>query len=75
MAESPVFVHSLFRSGSTYIYNAFQKVETPASFFCFQEPLNELVVAMRDAPERLEKGQEGEGETQRKLRHPPMKRG
>ncbi|MGN6550811.1 MAG: hypothetical protein ACTHJ3_13085, partial [Pararhizobium sp.] len=38
----PLFCHSLFRSGSTYMFSLFRKHES--GFTCFQEPLHEEVI-------------------------------
>ncbi len=35
-----IFVHSLFRSGSTYLFQVFRR--SPAGYWCYQEPLHEL---------------------------------
>lgn len=35
----PVMIHSLFRAGSTYIFNVFRRSD--AGFWCYQEPLHE----------------------------------
>jgi hypothetical protein len=34
-----IFIHSLFRSGSTYIFNVFRR--SAERYWCYQEPLNE----------------------------------
>jgi len=51
MTARPIFVHSLFRSGSTYIFEAFRR--SRAGYWCYQEPLNEFVRHAADAPDRL----------------------
>lgn len=35
----PVMIHSLFRAGSTYIFNVFRR--SSAGYWCYQEPLHE----------------------------------
>jgi len=62
---SPIFIHSLFRSGSTYLFNAFRR--SAGGYWCYQEPENELLISLNDEPEKLL--QSGE-ETANALRHP-----
>lgn len=47
----PVFVHSLFRSGSTYLWEVFRR--SGLGYRCFQESLHELAVAAKDDPDVL----------------------
>ena len=65
----PIFVHSLFRSGSTYVFNAFRR--STAGYWCYQEPLNEYVRHVASAPERL---LEIDGHDASLLRHPLLER-
>lgn len=65
----PIFVHSLFRSGSTYVFNAFRRAT--AGYWCYQEPLNEYVRHVASAPERL---LEIDGHDASLLRHPLLER-
>jgi hypothetical protein len=51
MSGGPIFVHSLFRSGSTYMFGVFRR--SGAGYWCYQEPLNEFVRHAADAPGRL----------------------
>jgi hypothetical protein len=51
MNDNSIFIHSLFRSGSTYVFGAFRR--SAAGYWCYQEPLNEYVRHVADAPERL----------------------
>jgi len=46
-----LFIHSLFRSGSTYVWNAFRR--SPKGYWCYQEPLHETVLALEKAPMEL----------------------
>ena len=62
----PIFIHSLFRSGSTFLFNAFR--DSAAQYFCYQEPFNEFLLVARNDPEKL---LEEHGKT---LRHPKMKK-
>jgi len=64
---APVFIHSLFRSGSTYIFNVFRR--SKSGYWCYQEPLNEHLTHAALEPDKLiEIGEE----TQNKLRHPEL---
>ncbi len=40
MESKPIFIHSLFRAGSTYLFHVFRRSE--AAYWCYQEPLHEL---------------------------------
>jgi len=51
MSSSPIFIHSLFRAGSTYLFNVFRR--SPNGYFAYQEPLHEIAILARDEPERL----------------------
>jgi hypothetical protein len=65
----PIFVHSLFRSGSTYVFNAFRR--STSGYWCYQEPLNEYVRHVASTPERL---LEIDGHDASLLRHPLLER-
>ncbi len=67
MNKSPIFIHSLFRAASTYLFNVFRR--SPAGYCCFQEPLHELAVFARDNPTVLA---DHNAEKARSLRHPIM---
>lgn len=68
MNRPPIFIHSLFRAGSTYLFNVFRR--SPAGYWCYQEPLHEIAVFHRNEPARL---LEGFGERETVLnRHPPI---
>lgn len=41
MTRSPIFIHSMFRAGSTYFFQVFRRVGE-SSYWCYQEPLHEL---------------------------------
>ena len=47
----PIFIHSLFRSGSTYIFNVFRR--SPSGYWCYQEPLNEYLLCSANSPDKL----------------------
>lgn len=40
MIAQPIFIHSLFRAGSTYLFHVFRRSKT--NYRCYQEPLHEL---------------------------------
>jgi hypothetical protein len=63
-----IFVHSLFRAASTYVFNKFRGLGP--RFTCYQEPFNEALVALNDPNrhERLLQGPHGS----RVLRHPRL---
>lgn len=67
MKKRPVFLHSLFRSGSTYVFNAFRKLSQ--SYLSYQEPFNEqLLISAHD--ERL--FGDGFQDVNVELRHPRL---
>ncbi|MDD2768537.1 MAG: hypothetical protein PHT19_07365 [Methylococcus sp.] len=72
----PVFIHSLHRSGSTYVFNAFRRAQKNGNFIytAFQEPIHELAVYARENPETLLNNQEAGGQLQKLLRHPALDR-
>jgi hypothetical protein len=47
MNAKPVFIHSLFRSGSTYLFEVFRR--SSEGYWCYQEPLNEHLLDRSDA--------------------------
>jgi hypothetical protein len=49
--NQPIFIHSLFRSGSTYIFNVFRRAKY--AYICFQEPLHEMAVLAKNRPDDL----------------------
>jgi hypothetical protein len=68
--KSPIFIHSLFRSGSTYIFNVFRRAD--AGYWCYQEPLHEITFFSRENPEGLQSDQGGE--KIKLLRHPKLEK-
>lgn len=42
MNAKPIFIHSLFRSGSTYLFNVFRRSDE--GYWCYHEPLHELLL-------------------------------
>jgi hypothetical protein len=67
--SSPVFVHSLFRAGSTYLFNVFRR--SKSGYWCYQEPLNERLIEKAGRPGGLTTGIEGANEI---LRHPELEK-
>lgn len=70
MTESPppIFIHSLFRSGSTYLFDVFR--QSPAKYWCYQEPENEMLLHLTDMADSI-------ADTARvnaALRHPQLDR-
>jgi len=64
----PIFIHSLFRSGSTYLFHVFRRSQY--EYWCYQEPLHELAFFHRKNPSGLN---EGHGhEKAQLLRHPKI---
>lgn len=64
-AAEPVWIHSLFRAGSTYLLNVFRRSDQ--GYYCYQEPENEFLVHLDGEPEMLlTMG----AEKARALRHP-----
>ena len=71
MNQSPIFIHSLFRSGSTYLFNVFRR--SPLDYWVFQEPLHEMTAFSEEEPLRL---LVGFGDAETKLnRHPRLSSG
>lgn len=62
----PIFIHSLFRSGSTYFFMLFRRL---GSYWCYQEPLNEYLTNLDINPEALLALYKGEAI---KLHHPDL---
>ena len=67
--EKPIFIHSLFRSGSTYLFNVFRRSD--AGYWCYQEPFNDHLLNLDDHPEKLLEPGSG---LSRELRHPRLDR-
>jgi hypothetical protein len=70
MSKSPIFIHSLFRAGSTYLFNVYRR--STAGYWCYQEPLHEIAVFARDEPEHLLV--DHDQEKTRLLRHPTIEK-
>lgn len=65
----PIFVHSLYRSGSTYVFEAFRR--SAAGYWCYQEPMHEALLKVLGSPEILE---EDPAELAATLRHSTLSR-
>lgn len=62
-----MFIHSLWRSGSTWLFDRFR--QSPAGYWCYQEPFHEALVDLDHAPENL---LNFGPETVKSLRHPHL---
>lgn len=51
MNKAPIFIHSLFRSGSTYFFNVFRR--SPAGYRCFQEALHYMTYYNKETPDKF----------------------
>lgn len=69
MNQSPVFIHSLFRAGSTYLFNVFRRSES--GYYCYQEPLHEIAFYTKNNPDDLLDTAE---KKEIELRHPKLGR-
>lgn len=50
--NSPVFIHSIYRSGSTYLFNVFRR--SGRGYWCYQEPAHEALLLLNSGdPEKL----------------------
>jgi hypothetical protein len=67
MNKSPIFIHSIFRSGSTYLFSVFRRAGD--TYWCYQEPENEWLLALDERPEELLSV--GSGDT-KKANHPDI---
>lgn len=65
--RTPITIHSLHRSGSTYLFNSFRR--SAGGYYCYQEPLNSYLLNARDNPNVL---LEVWADTVRLLRHPTL---
>ncbi|MDY7573969.1 DUF4214 domain-containing protein [Actimicrobium sp. CCI2.3] len=65
--RGPVFIHSLWRSGSTYLFSVFRR--STDGYWCYQEPVHEIALLSKDSPENL---LSFVGDRMRALRHPAL---
>lgn len=49
--NSPIFIHSLFRSGSTYVFNVFRRSDE--YYWCYQEPTHEVAFFSKNNRDNL----------------------
>ena len=63
----PIFIHSLWRAGSTYIFNVFRRSES--GYWAYQEPVHEIALVAKDHPDMLNGFT---GEAMIPLRHPKL---
>jgi len=63
-----IFIHSLFRSGSTYLFGVFRR--SPSGYWAYQEPFHEYLIKAASDPERLGIN----NEKTNLLRHPKFKK-
>ncbi|XOZ33085.1 hypothetical protein ACMDCT_12820 [Halomonadaceae bacterium KBTZ08] len=68
--RQPIFLHALFRSGSTYLFRAFRRLGE--AYTCFQEPLHEIALKANQEPELLNSAQDASKADS--LRHPELAR-
>lgn len=47
--RKPIFIHSLFRTGSTYLWNKFRQVDR---YYCYYEPLHQVMAKL--TPENID---------------------
>ena len=67
MNSEPIFIHSLFRAGSTYLFSEFRANST---LNCYYEPMHELVAWASEDVDRL--ALEQRSEKMRRLHHPSL---
>ena len=49
--HAPVFIHSMFRTGSTWLFDRFRR--SPEGYWCYQEPYHELLIELKDQPDAV----------------------
>jgi len=69
MDKAPIFIHSLFRAGSTYV---FSRLRDCSDLFCYYESMHELVAWASEDVSRLEL--ETRVEKMHQLHHPELTR-
>ncbi len=68
-ANTPVFVHSLFRAGSTWMFDRFRRATS--RYWCYQEPYHEATIWLQSNPDDLLAFDHRASEA---LRHPTLDR-
>jgi len=66
-SQTPIFIHSLFRSGSTYLFKVFRRADN--RYYCYQEPFNQYLENLNSKVEDL---LDVDFEMQQSLRHPEI---
>lgn len=67
MSESPIFIHSLFRAGSTYLFSRLRRSD---ALFCYYESMHELVAWASEDVSRLD--METSAQKMQQLHHPVL---
>ena len=67
MPDSPIFIHSLFRAGSTYLFSQLRRSE---ALFCYYESMHELVAWASEDVSRL--NMETRADKMQQLHHPVL---
>jgi hypothetical protein len=70
-ASGPIFVHSMFRTGSTYLFQCFRRASNDEGrplYYTFYEAIHEIVWMARETPDVFT-AIEGDGQMQKLLRH------
>ena len=67
MSNSPIFIHSLFRAGSTYLFSQLRRND---ALFCYYESMHELVAWASEDVSRLD--METSAEKMQQLHHPVL---
>ena len=49
--EEPIFIHSLWRAGSTYLFSVFRR--SASKYWCYQEPIHEIALYSKESPDTL----------------------
>lgn len=71
MNEKPIFLHSLFRSASTYFFDKFRSLGT--DFSAYQEPFHEYLIRLND-PLRHAELLKSPDSLNNRLRHPSLEK-
>jgi hypothetical protein len=69
--RDPVFIHSMFRAGSTWLFNAFRIAGNGDSYYCYKEPFHENLLLLNNNPDALIRDPKP---TNQLLRHPILGR-
>ena len=69
IGKEPIFIHSLWRAGSTYMFNVFRRSDY--GYWAYQEPIHEISLEAKNDPSVLDKYI---SETLKTLRHPILEK-